>query len=69
SEVVPHEFMASTMIEEGIEKESNKDGCINLNGNKIPKGLVSLEDLFDKHDMYIKSKISNEARHFVEYEN
>lgn len=26
---------------------------IQLKGNKIPKGLVSLEKLFDKHDRYI----------------
>ncbi|KAH9302874.1 hypothetical protein KI387_014457, partial [Taxus chinensis] len=31
-------------------EETDQDGCINLKGNKIPKGLVSLEELFDKHD-------------------
>ncbi|KAH9315939.1 hypothetical protein KI387_024566, partial [Taxus chinensis] len=32
------------------EEEMDQDGCIKLKGNKIPKGLVSLEELFDKHD-------------------
>ncbi|KAH9296326.1 hypothetical protein KI387_039914, partial [Taxus chinensis] len=31
-------------------EETDQDGCIKLKGNKIPKGLVSLEELFDKHD-------------------
>ncbi|KAH9331481.1 hypothetical protein KI387_003589, partial [Taxus chinensis] len=31
-------------------EETDQDGCINLKGNNIPKGLVSLEELFDKHD-------------------
>ncbi|KAH9299017.1 hypothetical protein KI387_030699, partial [Taxus chinensis] len=29
---------------------------IQLKGNKIPKGLVSLEGLFDKHDHFIQDK-------------
>ncbi|KAH9315359.1 hypothetical protein KI387_023986, partial [Taxus chinensis] len=32
------------------EEEADQDGCIKLKGNKIPEGLVSLEELFDKHD-------------------
>ncbi|KAH9317803.1 hypothetical protein KI387_019572, partial [Taxus chinensis] len=32
------------------EEEADQDGCIKLKGNKIPKGSVSLEELFDKHD-------------------
>lgn len=44
------------------------DGCIKLKCNKIPKGIVSLEELFDKHDRYIKSKTSKGAQQSVEYE-
>lgn len=29
---------------------------LQLKGNKIPKGLVSLERIFDKHDPYVKKK-------------
>ncbi|KAH9295655.1 hypothetical protein KI387_039243, partial [Taxus chinensis] len=29
---------------------------IQLKGNKIPKGLVSLEGFFDKHDRFIQNK-------------
>ncbi|XP_059071744.1 uncharacterized protein LOC131869725 [Cryptomeria japonica] len=32
------------------------DGVIQLKGNKIPKGLVSLERLFDRHDAFKKGK-------------
>ncbi|KAH9322924.1 hypothetical protein KI387_017563, partial [Taxus chinensis] len=32
------------------EEETDQDGCIKLKGNKIPKRLVSLEELFDKYD-------------------
>ncbi|XP_059073315.1 uncharacterized protein LOC131874092 [Cryptomeria japonica] len=32
------------------------DGIMQLKGNKIPKGLVSLERLFDRHDAYKKNK-------------
>ncbi|KAH9293654.1 hypothetical protein KI387_041146, partial [Taxus chinensis] len=40
---------------EGIEGV-DEEGVIKLKGNKIPKGLVSLEDLFDKHDRFIQEK-------------
>ncbi|KAH9288747.1 hypothetical protein KI387_032864, partial [Taxus chinensis] len=46
----------------------DQDGCIKLKGNKIPKGLVSLEDIFDKHDRYMKSKVSQRAQKFAETE-
>ncbi|KAH9313449.1 hypothetical protein KI387_044083, partial [Taxus chinensis] len=32
----------------------DSSGIIQLKGNKIPKGLVFLEDIFDKHDQYLK---------------
>lgn len=32
------------------------DGVMQLKGNKIPKGIVSLECLFDRHDAYKKNK-------------
>ncbi|KAH9324013.1 hypothetical protein KI387_044470, partial [Taxus chinensis] len=55
---------------EGDSKEEmDHDGCIKLKGNKIPKGLVSLEELFDKHDGYIKSKASKGAQQSADYEN
>ncbi|KAH9327884.1 hypothetical protein KI387_044376, partial [Taxus chinensis] len=37
------------------ESEGNDDIC-QLKGNKIPKGLVSLERLFDRHDHFVKKK-------------
>ncbi|KAH9320393.1 hypothetical protein KI387_044493, partial [Taxus chinensis] len=52
-----------------IKEEMNQDGCIKLKGNKIPKGLVSLENLFDKHDRYIKSKTSQGAQKSTKCEN
>lgn len=30
--------------------EVKESGIIQLRGNNIPKGLVSLEDIFDRHD-------------------
>ncbi|KAH9292382.1 hypothetical protein KI387_042434, partial [Taxus chinensis] len=56
-EVIQH-FAESTTspIQEGVENEDPGDGIIQLKGNKIPKGLVSLEEIFDKHDRFIKEK-------------
>ncbi|KAH9310836.1 hypothetical protein KI387_025871 [Taxus chinensis] len=59
SDNLPRECVSSH--EEGVKEEMNQDGCIKL---KIPKGQVILEELFDKHDRYIKSKTSKGARQF-----
>ncbi|KAH9304902.1 hypothetical protein KI387_009306, partial [Taxus chinensis] len=37
-------------------ESEEKDGICQLKGNKIPKGLVSLERLFDRHDRFVKKK-------------
>ncbi|KAH9316615.1 hypothetical protein KI387_025242, partial [Taxus chinensis] len=50
----------------GVKEEMDQDGCIKLKGKKIPKGMVSLEDIFDKHDRYMKSKVSQGARKSAE---
>lgn len=36
--------------------EELHDGMLQLKGNKIPKGLVSLEHLFDRKDGYVKQR-------------
>ncbi|KAH9327781.1 hypothetical protein KI387_007959, partial [Taxus chinensis] len=66
SETLPREYVPSN--EEDIKEEMDQDGCIKLKGNKIPKELVSLEDLFVKHDRFIKSEASQGTQQFVEYE-
>ncbi|KAH9310474.1 hypothetical protein KI387_025509, partial [Taxus chinensis] len=66
SETFPRECVSSN--EGDIKEDMDQDGYIKLKGNKIPKGLVILEDLFDKHDGYIKSKASQVARQFAECE-
>ncbi|KAH9308267.1 hypothetical protein KI387_036178, partial [Taxus chinensis] len=66
SDNLPRECVSS--IEEGVKEEMDQDGCIKLKGNKIPKGMVSLEDLFDKHDRYMKSKVSQGASTITETE-
>lgn len=35
-------------------KKKELGGIIHLKGNKIPKGVVSLEWLFDRHDGYCR---------------
>ncbi|KAH9312256.1 hypothetical protein KI387_027291, partial [Taxus chinensis] len=37
-------------------ESEEKDSVCQLKGNKIPKGLVSLERLFDWHDRFMKKK-------------
>ncbi|KAH9323803.1 hypothetical protein KI387_018442, partial [Taxus chinensis] len=44
-----------SVTNQGDESEGN-DGIRQLKGNKIPKGLVSLERLFDRHDRFVKKK-------------
>ena len=41
---------------------------IQLKGNMIPKSLVSLEKLFDKHDRYIKEQQNERTRSMEHYE-
>ncbi|KAH9296575.1 hypothetical protein KI387_040163, partial [Taxus chinensis] len=51
----PHHELVPKEEKEGIEG-MDKEGVIKLKGNKFPKGLVSLEDLFEKHDRFIQVK-------------
>ncbi|KAH9290853.1 hypothetical protein KI387_034970, partial [Taxus chinensis] len=44
-----------SVTDQGDESEGN-DGICQLKGNKIPKGLVSLERLFNRHDRFVKKK-------------
>ncbi|KAH9310024.1 hypothetical protein KI387_037935, partial [Taxus chinensis] len=66
SDNLPRNCVSSN--EEDVKEETDQDGCIKLKGNKIPKGLVSLEDLFDKHDRYVNSKVSHGAQQSTEIE-
>ncbi|XP_059078205.1 uncharacterized protein LOC131043644 [Cryptomeria japonica] len=51
---------------ESVDVETGEK-FLQLKGNKIPKGLVSLEKLFDKHDRYVK-KQQKSAASTMEYE-
>ncbi|KAH9308976.1 hypothetical protein KI387_036887, partial [Taxus chinensis] len=62
-----HELTTSP-IQEEVENEDPGDGIIQLKGNKIPKGLVSLEEIFDKHDNFIKEKEHEGITNYVDYE-
>ncbi|KAH9331038.1 hypothetical protein KI387_003146, partial [Taxus chinensis] len=66
SENRPREHVPSN--EEDIKEDMDQDGCIKLKGNKIPKVLVSLEDLFGKHDRFIKFEASQGTRQSAKYE-
>ncbi|KAH9293352.1 hypothetical protein KI387_041448, partial [Taxus chinensis] len=66
SDNLPRESVPSDK-EDVNEEEMDQDGCIKQ-GNKIPKGLVSLEELFDKHDRYVKSKASTGSQQSAEFD-
>lgn len=38
------------------KEEEKEPEILHLKGNTIPKGMVSLESLFDKHDQFVKKK-------------
>ncbi|KAH9327431.1 hypothetical protein KI387_007609, partial [Taxus chinensis] len=44
-----------SVMDQDKESKGNDDIC-QLKGNKIPKGLVSLERLFNRHDRFVKNK-------------
>lgn len=50
------------------DSEATDSGIIQLKGNLIPKGLVSLENFFDWHDRYIQdqrmSSVNTSAEHY-----
>lgn len=48
------QFPSRDVVEEVHPQTSEK--LLYLKGNKIPKGLVSLEKLFEKHDRYVKKQ-------------
>ncbi|KAH9312360.1 hypothetical protein KI387_027395, partial [Taxus chinensis] len=60
--VNPHREVVAEDASDEIERVDD-EGMIRLKGNKIPKGLVSLEDLFDKHDRFIHEKEKLSSRH------
>ena len=47
----------------------NADGIIQLKGNHIPKGLVSLETLFDRKDHHLKKNMKVREEQFGVCEN
>ncbi|KAH9287447.1 hypothetical protein KI387_031564, partial [Taxus chinensis] len=66
----PHKEVVLKEENEGI-KWIDDEGVIKLKGNKIPKGLVSLEDLFDKNKRFIqeKEKQSSQCPAYFDKEN
>lgn len=46
----------------------SKKEVFQLKGNRIPRGLVSLERLFDRNDRYVKENVSQTANTSGEYE-
>lgn len=41
-----------------LDKEKElEEGRVQLKGNKIPKGLASVENLFDRHDRFVNKKL------------
>lgn len=49
------------------DSEATGSGIIQLKGNLIPKGLVSLENIFDRHDQYIQDQRMSGVNTFVEH--
>ena len=49
SENAPNEVVSD-------ENYDTSEGVIQLKENKIPKGLITLEKLFEKHDRYVNEK-------------
>lgn len=43
------------------EKGSFREGVVQLKGNRIPKGLVTLESLFDHNDKSVRRTNSHNA--------
>ncbi|KAH9296368.1 hypothetical protein KI387_039956, partial [Taxus chinensis] len=62
----PHREVVAKEEKEGIE--GIDEGVIKLKGNKIPKGLVSLEDLFDKHDRFIQEKSKQSSQCLADFD-
>ncbi|KAH9302158.1 hypothetical protein KI387_013741, partial [Taxus chinensis] len=63
---------STSMCRESItdqKDESEENDCIcQLKGNKIPKGLVSLERLLNRQDRFVKKKRRDDARSSPETE-
>ncbi|KAH9311190.1 hypothetical protein KI387_026225, partial [Taxus chinensis] len=58
----------STLEEEKVEvEEVDSVGVLVLKGNNIPKGLVSLKELFDRHDRYVKDKAKEPPKSIVDF--
>ncbi|KAH9322475.1 hypothetical protein KI387_017114, partial [Taxus chinensis] len=56
-----------TLPIQGVGNEDPGDGIVKLKGNKIPKGLLSLEEIFHKNDMFIKEKEQARPTNFADY--
>ncbi|KAH9304239.1 hypothetical protein KI387_008643, partial [Taxus chinensis] len=52
----------------GEAKEVDSNGVLKLKGNKIPKGLVSLKELFDRHDRFVKDRDKEYPRNTADFE-
>lgn len=59
---------ASKTVEDKESLEEPDSSIIQWKGNKIPKGLVSLENIFDKHDRYIQNQRNSSERTSAEYQ-
>lgn len=60
---------SSTHFKESLTEDSRATdfGIIQLRGNQIPKGLVSLENIFDRHDQYIQDQKSSSANTYAKH--
>ncbi|KAH9331977.1 hypothetical protein KI387_004085, partial [Taxus chinensis] len=56
-----------SVTDQNRESEIN-NGICQLKGNKIPKGLVSLEHFFNRHDHFFKEKKRDDPNSYPETE-
>ncbi|KAH9326476.1 hypothetical protein KI387_006654, partial [Taxus chinensis] len=63
----PHREVVAKEDKEGIG-DIDEEGVIKLKGNKIPKGLFSLEDIFDKNDRFIQEKEKQSSQFLDDFE-
>lgn len=67
-EVLFFEGSASPFKESIIEDfKAIESSIIQLKGNHIPKGLVSLEDIFDRHDRHVQDQRNLTNKTSVDY--
>ena len=51
-----------------VDKKKREPDMIQLKGNKIPPHLISLENMFDRHDAYIKRERDKKGKTCGEYD-